>query len=54
MIRGAISGRYPYPFIRAGSFGSARALPNAMMLFAGFLAAGLLLVAVDKLPRPKA
>jgi hypothetical protein len=54
MIRGAISGRYPFPFIHAGSLGSARVLSNAMMLFAGFLAAGLLLVAVDKLQRPKA
>src|SRR5260370_12621372 len=54
MIRGAISGPYPYPFIHAGSLGYAPALSNAMMLFAGFLAAGLLLVAVDKLQRPKA
>jgi hypothetical protein len=54
LIRGAISGRYPYPFIHAGSLGYARALSNAMTLFAGFLAAGLLLVAMDKLQRPKA
>jgi len=51
MIRGAVSGRYPYPFIDANALGYARILSHATMLFAGFLLAGLPVVAVDKWQR---
>jgi hypothetical protein len=49
LIRGAITGWYPYPFIDVHSLGYARVLTNAAMLVFGFLALALLTVAGDRL-----
>ena len=49
MIRGALSGAYPYPFIDADALGYRRALGNAGGLLVGFIAVALLLVAVGRI-----
>lgn len=49
MIRGALSGAYPYPFINASELGYLRALGNAVGILLGFVAMALLLVAVGRL-----
>jgi hypothetical protein len=48
LIRGAITGWYPYPFIDVNSLGYARVLTNAAMLVCGFLAVALLTVTGDR------
>ncbi len=54
LMRGAISGRYPYPFVDAGQLGYPQVLLNSAMLLAGFLVVGLAVVAVARWQRPKA
>ena len=54
LIRGAISGRYPYPFVDVGQLGYPRVLLNSGMLLAIFLAAGLAVVAAARWKLPKA
>lgn len=49
MVRGAISGVYPYPFIDASQLGYPRAFGNALGVLIGFVAVALTLVAVDRL-----
>ncbi|MGH7718282.1 MAG: Pr6Pr family membrane protein [Gemmatimonadaceae bacterium] len=49
MVRGAMSGVYPYPFIDAGELGYARAFGNAVGVLLGFIAVALLLVALGRL-----
>lgn len=46
LLRGAISGRYPYHFINAGVLGYARVLLNATALLCAFLVVGLLLFGI--------
>ncbi|SDR55655.1 hypothetical protein SAMN05444161_5991 [Rhizobiales bacterium GAS191] len=46
--RGALIGRYPYPFLDAHALGAARLAGNAALLLAAFLAAGLICVAIDR------
>lgn len=48
MVRGAVVGWYPYPFIDAEALGFSRALANALILLVGFLAIGLLAVACGR------
>jgi hypothetical protein len=48
LIRGVISGRYPYPFLDAGSLGYARTFLNVVALMAGFLAVGFLLLVIGR------
>ncbi|HEY6503331.1 MAG TPA: Pr6Pr family membrane protein [Chitinophagaceae bacterium] len=48
MIRGAIEGFYPYPFIDVDRFGYGRVALNSAGLLAVFIAAGLLFVYVGK------
>jgi len=48
LLRGALSGRYPYPFIDAAALGYDRVLFNAAMLLCAFLAVGLILVAISR------
>lgn len=49
LLRGALIGRYPYPFLDARRLGPVGLLENCALLLAGFLAAGLILVALDVL-----
>ena len=49
MVRGALSGDYPYPFIDADTLGYRRALGNAGGILLGFIAVSLVLVAVGRL-----
>ncbi len=49
VIRGSISGIYPYPFIHAGKLGYPRAILNGIGMFFCFLAISLLLIWVAKL-----
>ena len=49
MVRGALSGDYPYPFIDADALGYRRALGNAGGILLEFVAVALLLVAVGRL-----
>ncbi|MGH7631475.1 MAG: Pr6Pr family membrane protein [Gemmatimonadales bacterium] len=51
MVRGALSGFYPYPFINASELGYPRALANAAGVLLGFLALAWLLVALGRLKR---
>jgi len=48
MARGALTGVYPYPILDAGRFGYAAALRNLGIIFLLFLAAGFILVAMDR------
>jgi len=48
VIRGALSGRYPYPFIDAGRIGYTRALLHSLGLLAAFIGIGLLMVAASR------
>lgn len=46
MVRGALSGVYPYPFIDASALGYARSLGNAAGMLLGFAVVAVLLVAL--------
>ena len=48
LARGAIDGRYPYPFLDAGSIGLARAIVNGAVIGAFFIPSGLALVWLDR------
>src|SRR5262249_656070 len=47
LLRGTISGVYPYPFIDVNTLGYTRVFLNATLLTAGFLGLGLILIAID-------
>ena len=47
LVRGAVEGRYAYPFIDAGQIGWVATTTNGAMIAAGFLVAGFLLVWLD-------
>jgi len=49
MVRGALTGFYPYHFIDAGTLGYTRAFANAVGVLLGFVAVALLLVAAGRL-----
>jgi len=48
LLRGALSGRYPYPFIDAVTLGYRRVLFNAAMLLCASLAVALVVVAISR------
>jgi len=48
VVRGSLVGRYPYPFLDAGTLGYLRVLSNAAMLLCGFLTVSLIVVAVSR------
>ncbi|HUZ64880.1 MAG TPA: Pr6Pr family membrane protein [Acetobacteraceae bacterium] len=48
LLRGALTGRYPYPFLDVRALGYSRTLANLAMLVALFLAVGLIFVALDR------
>jgi hypothetical protein len=48
LMRGAVSGSYPYPFVDAGQIGYPQVLLNSAMLLASFLVVGLAVVAVAR------
>jgi hypothetical protein len=48
LVRGALSGRYPYPFIDAGKLGYFRVFSNAAMLLCSLLGIGLLAIALSR------
>lgn len=49
LIRGASTGRYPYPFLDVGEHGLEAVLVNTVVLTVVFIALGVLFVAADKL-----
>ncbi|WP_448950050.1 Pr6Pr family membrane protein [Labrys neptuniae] len=53
LIYGALTGRYLYPFSDVTALGYTGALANGLAILAGFLALGLILVAVDRALAPK-
>ncbi len=48
LMRGAASGKYPYPFLDAGKLGFERAMMNAALMGLALFAAGIALVAVAR------
>jgi hypothetical protein len=55
IIRAQLGGAYPYPFINVDKLGWPQVLINAAAIALGFLAAGMVLVWIDrKLPRARA
>jgi hypothetical protein len=48
LSRGALTGRYPYPFIDVGKLGYTTALANAAALLVAFVALGLLMLAIGR------
>ena len=48
LIRGAIVHEYPYPFIDVTEHGYGIVLRNSLLLAAGYLLVGLLLILIDK------
>ena len=49
MLRGAVSGFYPYPFIDVPTLGVVQVIVNALAILAGFFAIAALLVAIARL-----
>jgi hypothetical protein len=49
LVRGALSGRYLYPFIDAAAIGYMRTLVNAVILCCAFLITGLVIVAIGRM-----
>jgi hypothetical protein len=49
LIRGAVTGWYPYPFIDVSKFGYPRVMANAAMFVCAFLTVALLTVAIGRL-----
>ena len=47
LVRGAIDGKYPYPFIDVGNLGWLQTALNAGGIALGFIIAGLALVWID-------
>lgn len=48
LLRGAMNGGYPYPFLDAGALGYVPVLLNAIGMLAAFVAVGLLLIALGR------
>ncbi|PZR60920.1 MAG: hypothetical protein DLM53_11090 [Candidatus Eremiobacter antarcticus] len=48
LLRGAVSGRYPYPFSDVSVLGYPKVFENTAMLLVGFFVLGLVFVAVDR------
>lgn len=48
LVRGAVEGVYPYPFIDVGAIGWRRTLANSAGIAAGFVVAGYALAGVDR------
>jgi len=48
LIRGAVTGVYPYPFVDVGKLGYPRVTLNATILYGVFVVVGLLFVAIDQ------
>ena len=48
LVRGAMTGLYPYPFIDVGQLGYGHVLVNAVALMLAFLVLGLVFVGVDR------
>jgi len=53
MIRGAMSGFYPYPFIDVHKIGYTHVWLNSFKIMIGFIGIGLLVIAADKLMKKK-
>jgi hypothetical protein len=51
LIRGAISGRYPYPFVNVGQLGYPQVLLNSLVLLIIFLVIGFAVVTVARWKR---
>ncbi len=47
LVRGAIEGRYPYPFMNVAQIGWGATLTNALAMAVGFLVVGFVLVWID-------
>lgn len=54
LVRGALTGLYPYPFIDVNALGYVGAMRNALILVAGFVGVGFVLIALDRLKRQPA
>lgn len=52
LLRGALEGWYAYPFIDASQVGYGRVFLNATVILVGFIALGLLVVALDRRAKP--
>jgi hypothetical protein len=48
LVRGALIGTYPYPFLDAAALGHSRLAIDAVALLTGFLAVGLVCVGIDR------
>ena len=48
LIRGAYTGRYPYPFLDVAKLGYPQTFTNIAMLMVGFVVLALILVALDR------
>lgn len=48
LVRGAMEGRYPYPFIDVGALGYARVLINSVAIGFCFILAGFAMVLIDR------
>ncbi|MEW9305570.1 Pr6Pr family membrane protein [Labrys neptuniae] len=53
LLYGALTGRYLYPFADVTVLGYGGALANGLVILAGFLALGLIVVAIDQAMAPK-
>ena len=54
LVRGALIGRYPYPFIDVGALGHRRVLVNSVGLLLGFVLIALILVGAGGLKKDRA
>ena len=54
LVRGALIGRYPYPFIDVGALGYGRVLVNSVGVLLGFILIALILVGAGALKKDRA
>jgi hypothetical protein len=48
ILRGSISGFYPYPFIHLDSLGMQKVMINAVMILLGFVAIAAIFIGIDR------
>ncbi len=51
LVRGAVTGWYPYPFIHAVKLGYTRVITNCLLVALAFLAVGLLFILINRLKK---
>jgi hypothetical protein len=49
IIRGAVTGRYPYPFLEVNKLGAQKVTITCLVMMLGFVGIGLIIIALDRI-----